>query len=429
MATKWKNTIREKWSLVIHNNKFIIGVLFAIISIALVIWMYPEIFAAPTKITWFMGLLLNIALGTATAFLTGFVLKQKYEEWIPADESFYNEWKTIGRKQQKTILIAAVIVLLAALLLYSMLARSISYSGRYPYYIANYSTLYLFIATVLIQTLICEICVIKYMKNKLNPLMDCMTQISQAKLDAALEIERESIEKATKSERLKVDLISNVSHDLKTPLTSMVGYIELMKKEELNDLTRDYVDVISDKAEKLKEMIESLFSLAKASSGNVDLRMEPINFNTLIEQIFADMSTQIDKSDLSFVQVLTTENTDLITDNIHMYRICQNLIENALKYSAPGTRVFVKTSLEKVLGKENVRLEITNTAGYMMDFDKKDIVERFARGDKSRTDGGNGLGLAIVSTYTSALGGSFDINIDCDQFKAVLSFPKGELQK
>ena len=261
-----------------------------------------------------------------------------------------------------------------------------------------------------------------------------------------------------------MDLITNVSHDLKTPLTSMVGYIELIKKEELSDVVRDYVDVISERAEKLKEMINSLFNLAKASSGNVELHPEKFEVNRLIEQIFADMDDRIKESGLEFVTSLTEENTELVSDNGYFYRICQNLMENALKYSAKGTRVFVKTyvryaevSVRNTKGtaavdrdrigqpgtgaanpaaagaarlkndlqktERTLCLEITNTSGYPMDFTKEDIIERFARGDQARSGDGNGLGLAIVSTYAKALGGEFDIKIDCDQFKACLSFP------
>lgn len=200
----------------------------------------------------------------------------------------------------------------------------------------------------------------------------------------------------------------------------MVGYIELIKKEELSDLVRDYVDVLSERAEKLKEMINSLFSLAKASSGNIELHPEKFELNRLVDQIFADMEDRIKESELQFVKLLTEENTELISDNMYFYRICQNLIENALKYSAKGTRVFVKTFRKE----EMVCLEITNTAGYPMDFTKEDIIERFSRGDQARSSEGNGLGLAIVSTYVKALGGEFDILLDCDQFKAQVEIPQ-----
>ena len=247
--------------------------------------------------------------------------------------------------------------------------------------------------------------------EELSPLLEAMDRQNREKEAVA---------------NMRKEFSANVSHELKTPLTSMVGYIELIKREELSDIVRDYVDVISERAEKLKEMINSLFNLAKASSGNVELHPEPFEVNRMIEQIFADMDDRIKESHLEFVTDLTKEDTQLISDNSYFYRICQNLIENALKYSAKGTRVFVKTKLLQSEGKEEVWLEVTNTSGYPMDFTKEDIIERFARGDKARTgDGdGNGLGLAIVSTYAKALGGEFDILIDCDQFKACLKFPK-----
>ena len=250
--------------------------------------------------------------------------------------------------------------------------------------------------------------------------MESFIKKNVEEVEKALEIEKQSLAKVSRSDQLRIDLITNVSHDLKTPVTSMVGYLELMKKEELSDVVRDYVDVICNKTDKLKEMIESLFSLAKASSGNVELHMEKFELNRLIEQIMADLKDQIDGSDLNYVMQLTKENTEIVSDNMYFYRICQNLLENTLKYSAKGTRVFIKTGIRE---DEKLYLEITNTASYLMDFEKEDIMERFVRGDKSRTTDGNGLGLAIVSTYAKTLGGEFDIRIDCDQFKACLEFP------
>ena len=212
-----------------------------------------------------------------------------------------------------------------------------------------------------------------------------------------------------------------LSHILSILLSGIVGYLELIKKEELSDVVRDYVDVISTRAGKLGEMINSLFSLAKASSGNVELHKETFELNRLMEQIFADMDDRIKESGLKFVTQLTEEDTAIYSDNSYFYRICQNLVENALKYSAKGTRVFIKTYKKEAGTDQKMVLEITNTSGYEMDFEKEDIIERFSRGDKARTSEGNGLGLAIVSTYAKALGGEFDIKIDCDQFKAIVS--------
>ena len=187
------------------------------------------------------------------------------------------------------------------------------------------------------------------------------------------------------------------------------------------------MEVIGNRAEKLKEMINSLFSLAKASSGNIELHREELSLNTLLEQILADMKDQIDASGLAFVLNTEAETDKLYTDNAYLYRICQNLIENALKYSAKGTRIFLKTFIAEQKTPIEVRkklcFEIVNTSAYPLDFSKEDIVERFARGDKARSTEGNGLGLAIVSTYAGALGADFDIEPDCDQFRARLEFP------
>lgn len=421
MATRWKNIIDQSLAFIKSNRRLFLGICSVILGVLILYRVFMMTYnygGMSTKSTWLLGTIPNLFLGFGIWLTVGDVLQKSYADWIPKDEEFYEEWKTKWRKQQKILIISSIGAFFIGYLLYS--------SSTYRYYSYNLAYMYLLMATVLLQSAISEICVIKFMKRQLDLLMERMTEINHKNLEAAIEIERESIEKAAKSERLKVDLISNVSHDLKTPLTSMVGYIELMKKEELDDTMSDYVEVLSDKAEKLKEMIESLFSLAKASSGNIKMHMESISLNRLIDQLFADMEDRISSSGLHFVKLLTEEDTHFISDNLHMYRICQNLLENAIKYSAQGTRVFVKTSISRLNEKERVRLEITNTAGYLMDFDKEDIIERFARADKARTSDGNGLGLAIVSTYTSALGGAFDINIDCDQFKTILSFDREE---
>ena len=288
-----------------------------------------------------------------------------------------------------------------------------------PYY--NYAAGYVMLFTALIQYMVWQFVRRRFDEKRREMLMGKLEEINQKRIAEALESEKKSLAKVSRSDQLRIDLITNVSHDLKTPLTSMVGYIELIKKEELSDLVRDYVDVLSERAEKLKEMINSLFSLAKASSGNIELHPEKFELNRLVEQIFADMHDHVKESELQFVKQLTEENTEIISDNMYFYRICQNLIENALKYSAKHTRVFVKTYQKE--SSNHLCLEITNTAGYPMDFTKEEIIERFFRGDKQRSSEGNGLGLAIVSTYVKALGGEFDIKIDCDQFKACVEMP------
>ncbi len=418
MDIKWKNIAKNMKSFFSNGKRTIPGVLLILIGIIVlgVLLHEAKLYYISTRQVWKIGIIVNAVIGLGIWLTLPVLVKIIYQDWRPKNSDFYPEWKEQWKHQQRILLISCAILLFA-----SMWFLNLQMNGGWYY--SNFATGYLALVTTMIQFTVVEMVLIKFMRSRLDLLMECVNEVNKERLKEAVELEKQSIEKAAKSEQLKVDLISNVSHDLKTPLTSMVGYLELLKKEELADVPRDYVEVISDKAEKLKEMIESLFSIAKASSGNMDFNMESIELNRLIEQILADMEDRIKKSDLSFVTLLTDEDTHMITDNIHMYRICQNLIENTLKYSARNTRVFVKTFIEKSLTEQRLCLEITNTAGYMMDFDKEDIVERFARGDKARSSEGNGLGLAIASTYTGALGGSFDINIDCDQFKAMLYFP------
>lgn len=384
----------------------ILGIGCAILSFFILVDLYYGKYNA-TQETLQEAFFLNLILGIGFWGILGFYLRQADRNWKPSHGDFYREWKEKLKKQQMVLGVVSLAALGAAV-------KYFEYIYRHLWKYANYSTGYALVFTVVVQWIVCEFVLLAYMKRKLEEYMEALEQINQKNLETAL-----------RSEQMKVDLISNVSHDLKTPLTSMVGYLELMKKEELTDVLGDYVEVLSRKAQKLKEMIDSLFDLAKTSSGNVELKIESMEMNRLIEQVRADMEDRILDSGRELVVSFTQEDTGFLADSSYMYRICQNLLENALKYSQENTRIFLKTMVlpapEHGL---KVVFEITNTARCRMEFTKEQVVERFARGDESRTTEGNGLGLAIVNTYTAALGGSFDIHIDCDQFKAVVEFLK-----
>lgn len=410
MDTKWNNMINKIKEFIVKKWEYLIGILLIGTGSAMILGIivfYYYYFTRNEMIVW--GILENIFIGAGLVLILKKYFEETYEAWVPEEPSIYQEWTqevAFWEKRLRSIVILPF--LFSAFMVY-----------RYDY---EFIPLML---TVIIQYMVCLIYIKNFMNKKLDIFMEHLEEINRMKIEKALEIEKRSLEKVSRSDQLRMDLITNVSHDLKTPLTSMVGYLELIKKEELSDVVRDYVDVIVDKTDKLKEMIDSLFSLAKVSSGNVELHMETFHFNRLMEQIMADMKDKIDESELQFVTRLTDEDTEIISDNMYCYRICQNLLENALKYSAKGTRVFVKTFVKD---NDKLCLEMTNTAGYFMDFEKEDILEKFARGDKSRSTEGNGLGLAIVSSYAKALGGEFDIQIDCDQFKACLKLPKQKIQ-
>ncbi len=233
---------------------------------------------------------------------------------------------------------------------------------------------------------------------------------------------RESMEKQLQSERMKVELITNVSHDLKTPLTSMIGCIDLLKQvEELPQEARDYVTLLSAKAERLRGMIQDVFDMAKAASGQ-EVQLERLDMARLIRQTAADMQDRMERSGLQYRMKIEDRELPFLGDSRKMYRVYQNLIENTLKYSMAGSRVYVEVSERD--GK--IRTSVKNISGCEMDFSAEEVMERFVRGDKSRTTEGNGLGLAIARSFTEACGGSFQVTLDGDLFRVDTVFPMAD---
>lgn len=230
---------------------------------------------------------------------------------------------------------------------------------------------------------------------------------------------RENLEKELQAERMKVDLITNVSHDLKTPLTSIISYVDLLSKEDLEPVAKDYVSVLADKSERLKKMIADVFELAKVTSGNAEIKKESVDVNKLLVQTLADMADEIEKAPVRVVQEVSEQTAQIEIDGQKLYRVLQNIIGNALRYAMPNTRVYVKLQIENHIA----QIQVKNVAGYEMNFTKEEIVGRFVRGDKARTTEGSGLGLAIAKEFTEACGGTLELIIDGDVFCVEISFP------
>ena len=230
---------------------------------------------------------------------------------------------------------------------------------------------------------------------------------------------RAAVEEQVKSERMKIELITNVSHDLKTPLTSIVSYVELLREEEgLPEHVQDYIRILAQKTDRLKAMVQDVFEVSKAASGSIALQLEPLDLGKLVRQTMADMEEKVAASGLLFRVSLSPEPAYIYADGQRLYRVFQNLIQNVLCYALEGTRVYLtqRTDFDRteITVKNISRDELP--AGL-------DLTERFARGDGSRTDGGSGLGLSIAKGFTEACGGSFRIELDGDLFTAVVSFP------
>ncbi|MEE0944786.1 MAG: HAMP domain-containing sensor histidine kinase [Clostridia bacterium] len=229
-----------------------------------------------------------------------------------------------------------------------------------------------------------------------------------------------SVAAKLKAERLKTDLITNVSHDLKTPLTSIISYTELLSGVDgLPKEAKDYVAIIAKKSERLKNLTQDLFDVSKVQSGTENFNFEKLDSALLISQAIGENDNEIQKSGLQFL-VKTEKDLYISADGRKMSRVLGNLIDNVIKYAMKNTRVFL-TAYEK---NGEIYMEIKNISAYEMDFDVEEITGRFVRGDEARTDGGNGLGLAIAKGYVEALGGKFEIVIDGDLFKVVIKFDK-----
>ena len=230
-----------------------------------------------------------------------------------------------------------------------------------------------------------------------------------------------SVENRMKSERLKAELITNVSHDLKTPLTSIINYVDLLKNEELSkEEVQNYVQILDRKSQRLKTLIDDLFEASKMASGAVELNLEKVDVVALLNQALAEYDEKIQQSTLTFKVTIEQQKIFAQLDGKKTWRVFDNLINNVLKYSQPNTRVYVSLSEEN----NKVIFTLKNIAAYEMDFDVAEIFERFKRGDTSRNTEGSGLGLAIAKSIVDLQGGRLDIEIDGDLFKAIVEFNK-----
>ena len=229
-----------------------------------------------------------------------------------------------------------------------------------------------------------------------------------------------AIDSQLRSERMKSELITNVSHDLKTPLTSIINYIELIKKEEniTPEYLKDYVNVLDSKSKRLKVLIEDLFEASKASSGNIELNMEKIDIIQLLRQSIGELEEKLSEANLDLKINVPEDKVYVRADGRRLYRVLENLLSNISKYSLSNTRVYI--DITEVEGR--VKLIMKNISSYELNFDPEEIMERFKRADDSRNTEGSGLGLAIARDLVKLQGGEFAIDIDGDLFKSIIEF-------
>ena len=228
-----------------------------------------------------------------------------------------------------------------------------------------------------------------------------------------------AVEKEVKSQKMKTELISNVSHDLKTPLTSIITYIDLLKNEDLQSHNqKHYLEILERNALRLKNLIEDLFEVSKANSGDIKLDLVDIDIISLIKQAQLECQDKLEEKELIIKWNIAQEKIMCHLDSSKTYRIFENLFMNISKYALAHTRVYIDI-IEK---DKHVSIIFKNISEAEMTFNENEIVERFVQGDKSRNSHGSGLGLAIVKSFTEIQGGQFHVELDGDLFKTVITF-------
>lgn len=230
---------------------------------------------------------------------------------------------------------------------------------------------------------------------------------------------RNAVRTSMKDEQMKTDLITNVSHDIKTPLTSIINYVDLLKRLDITEEpAKSYIDVLDGKAHRLKQLTDDLVEASKISSGNIELNMEKLNFAELLNQTIGEFSEKLEEKNLQVVFQGSRLPANIYADSRRMWRVVENLFNNICKYAMEGTRVYVDLTMQE----GEVEVSIKNISRRQMNIQADELTERFIRGDSSRTTEGSGLGLSIAKSLTQVQGGTFEIQLDGDLFKVILCF-------
>lgn len=233
---------------------------------------------------------------------------------------------------------------------------------------------------------------------------------------------KKAIENELKSERMKAELITNVSHDIKTPLTSIINYVDLLSKPHEEEKTQEYIDVLQRQSQRLKRLTEDVVEASKASSGNIQVHMDVVSIKEIIEQASAEYEERLKEKNLTLITTIPEEKIEVDADGRLLWRVLRNVFSNVAKYSMDGSRVYI----DVVEDGKNVITTIKNTSKNQLNITEEELMQRFVRGDSSRHTEGSGLGLNIAKSLMDLMQGSFEIQIDGDLFKSVITVKKHE---
>ena len=246
-------------------------------------------------------------------------------------------------------------------------------------------------------------------------------------LNAVQQGVQKAVAQQMKSERLKTELITNVSHDIKTPLTSIVNYVDLLKKEDIDNPTaQEYIAVLDRQSQRLRHLTEDLVEASKAATGNIPVELSATDLNVLLEQVVGEYQQRLEQSEITPMLALPETPISVVADGRLLWRVMDNLLSNVCKYAMPGTRMYLSAEKHPCLQGDSVGgkaiITVKNISRSALNISPDELTERFVRGDESRSTEGSGLGLSIASSLTTLQGGQFALAVDGDLFKATLTF-------
>lgn len=228
-----------------------------------------------------------------------------------------------------------------------------------------------------------------------------------------------AVENSLKKERMQTELITNVSHDLKTPLTSIINYVDLMKRENPTDpKIQEYLRILDEKSQRLKVLTEDVVEASKASTGNIKLEMNDIDFVEMVQQVIGEFEEKFQEKNLTMMVHFTDESSIIYADGQRMWRVLENVFGNVVKYAMEGTRVYAEISNRN----KKVTFSLKNISAQPLNISADELTERFIRGDVARNTEGSGLGLSIAKSLTELQGGEFKLYLDGDLFKVMITF-------
>lgn len=417
--------------LMVHNDALLVNFVRNIVSIMGIILVIMLVIYLATASLW-MTVVRRVKAGK---FLDGFIIF-KIVRWL---------YRVIGKaahrfpgKLRGFVLIIGITLVNAAALIVAGISS------------CNLLVLILAAALALIGVVV-MIYLLKYMTD-METLLNTARRLEAGELDAKVDPDslhlnaremgdslnnlgaglQKAVDASLRDERTKAELITNVSHDIKTPLTSIISYIDLLKREDIeNEKALEYIEVLDKKSERLKQLILDLIEASKTSTGNIELECMKLSFSELLNQCLGEHEEKMDELGLEVVKTFAAEDTLIYADGRRVFRVIDNLLNNVEKYAQPNTRVFIdmKNEYEEVEGAEGtprngkVICTIKNTSKEMLNISADELMERFVRGDRSRNTEGSGLGLSIARNLTELQNGTFDISIDGDHFRVEIAFP------